>query len=186
MTVATQPKTKNRYRVVAGIHAERQNFDPGVKPSLPGNTKVYSTNDIVESEEELDKQYVGKFEKVIEAQKQPVTEARRQAVAQLILQGQWGEDDRTFLEELPEDGFRRIVAHSGAKLSTVGDAGTQAAHGVNVTDNFQQAYDNQFRVYQRPDGKHMLFRGGAKKPLNDVPLDAAEVEPFVANYMKNK
>jgi hypothetical protein len=177
--------TKEKYRLLCGIHYETNPNYQGKDRHHPERVIQYKKDDIIESERELDKVYVNKFAKLIPDENRPtvvVTDFRRQAVSQLISQGSVQEEDRDFLQHLPDENFarmQRMLAKSAdipKKPSSLGE---------DVTDTFQRAYDEGFKVFRNAAGKHQVCRSpNIDKPLNLKPLNQNEVEKFVADYMK--
>lgn len=51
--------------------------------------------------------------------------------------------------------------------------------GEDVTDRFLKAEDLNVKVWANPAGKHQVTERDGKKPINDRPMEAAEVEPFL-------
>ncbi len=175
------------YKLISGIHYEKNPDFKGKSLLHPDSTVRYSATDgpnIVMSERELDKVFVNKFEKVVPGQNAPavpVSEDRRSAVARLIGAG-WEEKDRALLESLPEEFFQRITQpHSPVEASKK----VVSMLGEDVTDLFQRAYDEGFRVFRNATGKHQVTRGGGTgKPLNPKPLEAQDVDSFVGKYLE--
>jgi len=182
--------TKQSFKVLAGIHYERNpNWDPkGSKPHDPNRDVKYSQGDIVESDRPLDELFAGKFEKAIPGVNAPVvvTEARRVQVSQLIDGGEWPNDDRKFLEELSEADFHRIIRRSQKTIATEDRKKVTSPLGEDVTDLFQRAYDEGFKVFRNAVGKHQITKSGSAKPINKEPLDADKVDKFVGDFLKEK
>jgi hypothetical protein len=178
---------KQRFRVLEG-QAYLKNPDfAGTNPHDPARMTLLTKGQVVDHEEDLEAKWPNKFGKVLDGQGPTiVTEARRNAVSQLIAQGSWGDEDRGFLEGLIDDAFERIQKNA-EKKGSVSDSGSGKKHssplGEEVTDAFQQAYDNGFRVYRNVSGKHQVTYKGTK-PVNPKPLEAAQVETFVGDYLR--
>lgn len=201
-----------RFRVLDGIHYHTAvGVDP-TKRHKSGDDMIRMTKgDVIESDEDLVTKFVNKFEVIPEGPPPPPTSAaRRQAVSQLLESGPWTEDDRAFLEGLSEDGFARVSKRISVPAGGVGQpalstlpAGTPVpstpvagpgpstdsklatSHfGEDVTSLFQQAYDNNFKVFRNVAGRHQVLRSGGTKPLNKEPLGADGVDRFVAQQLK--
>lgn len=182
-----------KFRVLQGTHHEiNPKGAPNIKDSM-GNERfaenrhnAFIAGQIFESDKPLDEIFVNKFERVIDGVPLviQVTDARRQAVQELIQKGSWGEDDRKFLEELSEDGWTRIARHSTLRPEETRKI--NSILGEDVTDSFQRAYDEGFRVFKNVAGKHQVTRGDHSKPLNKVPLEANRVEAFIEQILKEK
>jgi hypothetical protein len=192
-------RPRQRYKLLVGIHSGPNPNADQLDFNNPNRHTIYKAGDIVDSEEDLVAKFVNKFELAIPGVNAPivVTEERRKAVAGLIELQLWSEEDRTFLETLPDEGFNRIVRNSSKAVtepvqqgqSNI-NPGSASPLGDDCTDRFQQAYDHQFKVYRTPAGKYQVHRkdptGTTKsdKPLNKQPLEQSEVEPFVAKLLK--
>jgi hypothetical protein len=135
---------------------------------------------IIESDRPLDEIYINKFEKVHEEAPHVVTEERKKVVSQILEApgSQWNESDRAFLEGLKDSDFAKMMRFVPKLESTDSE---RSDLGEDVTHKFQQAYDNGFKVFVNPAGKHQVTKGG--KVLNHKPLIAAAVEVFVEKYM---
>lgn len=173
-----------RYRVVAGQHNESDPAVNSTDPFFPKKTTKFNTGDIIESERPLDEIFPNKFEKVVEGGGPVViTDARREAVTKMIQGGTWAEEDRKFLEELSNDGFERVFKRN----QMTERKRTTTVLGEDVTDLFQRAYDEGFKVFRNPAGKHQVTKGTAStKPLNKEPLEQADVDKFVDETLKKK
>jgi hypothetical protein len=189
MTQTTQPAMQG-YKVLEGTHyARTRPYDPAdpksIGKSLTAHT-LYHKGDVVYSDEPLDQKYACKFEKVIPGVNAPVvvTDARRYEVTMLIQQGRWSEDDRKFLEELTDENFSRVNKHAVGQSNTPPER-KKTILGDDVTDTFQRAYDEGFRVYRNASGKHQVTRPpNINKPLNKEALEADKVDLFVGTWLK--
>lgn len=153
-----------RYKLLGGRHYE----------FAEGSTQdrvVFQSGEIVTSDRDLITLYPNKFEKINEPDPIVVTDERRQMVQDLIDDGAWQDDDRTFLEELSVEHFNRILrqtplpvkAKSKAKKSILGD---------DVTDQFERAAENDMKVFVNSAGKFQVTTAThTKKPLNKEPFD---------------
>lgn len=175
----------NRYKLMAGQHY-------GVNPDAPPGArfldrmKLYTAGDIVESEEELDKKHLNKFELQNESTPRViVSEMRKARVTELITTGIWAETDRDWLEQLTDDRFMKVTGSK--ELQPEPDKRIQSALGKDITDTFQVAYDSGFKVFKNPSGLHQVTKSpDHSKPLNRNPLKAEDVNKWVENYLKEK
>lgn len=174
-----------KYRVVAGIHWDINPNYKGTNRHHPDRLVKFETGSICETERDLCQEYPNKFQRLpLQDQAPVVTDERRDAVQDLISKGIWGEEDRKFLEDLNEDGFVRIVTHSGKSITET-RVKVVSPLGEEVTDKFQLAYDSELKVFVNATGKHQVTdKKNTNKPLNKEPLDAKEVDKFVAVWFK--
>ena len=161
-----------RYKLLGGMHYEK------------GTALPYAKGSIVETDRDLTALYPNHFEKIVEQTATVVTEERRKAVQELLDLGVWTEDDRSFLEQLRDADFSRVVRQSAPPVPTPKKAVKHSILGDDVTDNYQQAYDEGYKVWQNPQGKFQVTKGTTKRPLNETPLEAEQVEEFVSNHVK--
>lgn len=178
--------TKNRYEVVAGIHYHHnpdwELSDDGLNRHDPASHFILKQGNVILSEEDLEKKFVGKFRRVVEGQTVVVTEARKRAIAQLISSGVNTEDDRSFLESLTEDGFERLQRMVAPKQM---ENKVSSILGTDVTSEFQQAYDAGCKVFKTPANKYQVTnKSDMNKPLNTKALDASAVDTFVSSHQK--
>lgn len=182
----TAERPREQYRVREGVHyALNADWKGGPRHSDDRMVRL-TKGDVLESSEDLTVKFPNKFDKVTPdgPGQVVVTEERIKTVNQLIAGAGWTEADRSFLQTLPEDGFARITRMSQIQKNE-SKKGTSPL-GDDVTDTFQQAYDNGFKVYRNAAGKHQVVLAGQTKPANLKPLEAADVDKFVATYMKDK
>jgi hypothetical protein len=168
--------------------------DPTKKFHDPKRLGKHVKGDIVVSDQPLDEMFVNKFEKLIPGVSAPiiVTPERKAAVDRVIEAGPWGDEDRNMLEELPEVAFTRITAVVGDKASKGKSAtGTDEKKatsplGDDVTDTYGTAYDNNLKVFRNPKGQLNITKANNwKKPVNKEPLEPAQVEGWIAQYLKD-
>lgn len=183
-----------RFKVLTSIHYARP--DENKKRKGPHNLShmvPYKRGEIIESDEDLVTKYPNKFERIVEAGPVVVTQARREAVAKLIETEVWTDDDRTFLEELPDSGFNRILRQ--AKIEPPKDpdaeedkpkatAGKSSALGDDVTETFSIAVDNDMKVFKNAAGLFQITKGKSKKPINEEPLEEVQVEAWIQSYLE--
>ena len=179
---------KTAYKLVVGTHYARNSDFKGDSRHDPNRLiKHDKDNPVVWSEVDLTEEFPGKFVKM-EEPTLPVTPAspqRKALVAQMIDTGIAEAEDRKFLEGLSEQDFARLQRMRGAVAAPASDTAKKATSslGDDVTDQFQQAYDNGYKIWRNAAGQHQVTSGRSKKPLNPEPLQAGEVEKFVAEYM---
>jgi hypothetical protein len=182
------------YRVLAGTHYDvnpdweaPQGADPSHAHADPNRLKKFVKGEFVQSDRELDKIFEGKFEKVIPGVNGPmvVTPERVLAVNQLIQGGRWIEEDRTFLQELTEGNFQRVVRRDQGDVgnATEGRSKLHNPLGEEVTHSFQRAYDEGFKVFKTAKGFNVT-RGPSVEALNKKPLTAEQVDKFCAEILK--
>lgn len=177
-----------RYEIAEGKHYEPRRDIPHREATSIENIKCFSKGEVFESDDpNLMRRFPNKFREIIERNKPEVTEARKGSVSMLIQSGTWGEDDRTFLEELSEENFSRLMKKIPIGLKELPDETRKVKSplGEDVTDLFQRAYDEGYKVFRNAAGKHQITKGRSK-PLNPEPLDANQVESFIEAYSKEK
>lgn len=176
-----------KYRVLAGIHIEKNPEYKGENTHHPDRFRTFKTGDEITSDRELDKIYVNKFERVVNKKPANVSELRKADVAQLLdtPSSPWTRDDKDFLESMDDKDFARILRITGVKpLTPPQERKVTSPLGDDVTDSFQRAYDENMKVFKNGAGKHQVTKSNSlKKPLNLQPLDAEEVDKFVETYV---
>jgi hypothetical protein len=213
--VRKNPRTNNpdgvlqRFELLKGLHYEP---DPAWTPNpaldFSANYKdpdrlckfsVAEGNVIVEARRDLCAEFPNKFRPVIEqAQGFELTEERVKLVDEMIASGRWKEaTDRAFLQQLPEATFQRIRQREQEQAQSLANAGNIATQqqsstkvnsplGQDITDAFQRAYDEGFRVFVNATGKHSVTkRDNPNTALNRKPLTKDEVEGFVGQWLKD-
>jgi hypothetical protein len=157
----------------------------------PSGFKKYFEGDEVESEQDLLKKFPNKFKLVTEqGQIVEVTPERRAKVLELIESGVWDKGAQAFLETLAPVNFANIERQSLMVRANQARAEAESkadvtAFGTDVTDRFQQAYDNGLKVFASTGGKFNVTKPGARKAINRSPLAEDAVEAFVAEYLKD-
>jgi len=185
MTVAVAKK----YELMGGQFYDLNPNWKGSDPHDPEKRILYRQGQVVTSTRSLDQVFPNKFREVVDQVIAPreVSVERRNYVQQILDQGPYSEDDRSFLEQMDDDGFGRIqrallkssAAETSKRMSSI--------LGEDVTDQFQIAYDHQYKVFRHPSsGKFHVTKGSHNKPLNDSGLEKDKVDPFVTQHMKAK
>lgn len=165
-----------RFKNIGGPH-----YEPSVEGIAPEKVP-FVKGDVVTTPRDLCALYPGKFELIVEVEPVVVTPARRAAVQELIDGGVWLEEDRSFLEQLTDTNFTRVTRQTAPAKSV--DHSKSTVLGDDVTDEFQQAYDEGYKVYVNAQGKYQVVKGRSKKPLNEEPLEKTQVEEFVSEHLK--
>lgn len=142
-------------------------------------------NPIVTTEMDLCAKFVNKFERIIDAPPVMVPEERKAAVQELIDDGVWHEDDRTFLNELTSENFARVTRQVEGPSKPL-KHGKPSILGGDMTGNFTKAEDAGLKVFCNPAGKFQVTKStNTKKPLTREPLEDQEaVEAFIEDYLK--
>lgn len=190
MTATLEAPKKRKFIVRKGRHAEPipaallpgSNIDDPFGHKLMKNrNQVFTEGMEVESFEDLIAKHPGKF--ALAAEPKQVSEERKQAVTDLLRTSNWLPEDRECLENMPDDVFDRTRMRTIFRQSV---DGKQSAMGLDVTNQFQIAYDNNYLVFVNGDNKHQITKKGVPgtKPLNKTPLEAGAVEGFIANLLK--
>lgn len=181
-------KVKQRFRVLAGIHSEgtREGTDANGDPALePINYQANDpNNNVVESTRPLDRIFPNKFERIVEQAppKAAVSDDRRAAVGAMVESGRWSEDDRDFLEQLPEDRFVKVGGSTFAGAAKI----ESMPLGEDVTAQFK-GLPPDYKVWRNAAGKHQVTKGtDAAKPVNKDALDQAQVVKFAQDHSKGK
>lgn len=183
---------KERYELVQGIHvtpkAEFLDADPATRRAGHGDTHdTLVKGAVIESEEDLERKWVNKWRKVTSPAPVVVSEERKQAVSDMLVAGPWQEDDREFLEQLPDDGFQKVSLRTARPEAPQQKKKATSALGEDVTDQFESAQEMGLKVFKNQAGKHQVARPDAvDKPLSGKPLGANEVDKFLENYSKEK
>jgi hypothetical protein len=182
---AQRTATKLPYELKQGTHYEPGDDGlPVMYNRQPNSPPVY-----VMSDRRLDEIFENKFSKVTEVQLSallPVPEERKADVQSLIEAGTWTEEDREFLEHLPEDKFGKFMKTAGIKPTVA--AGTETEDhptllGEDVTTKFKKAKEAGLRVFRNPAGKHQVVKPDAlQKPVNMEPLEANQVDKWVVDH----
>lgn len=176
-----------RYKLIGGRHYEaKPNRDINARHD-PNSHTQYERGDVIESDRDLERLYLGKFEKIVEAAAPVITEERRQAVEAMIQSGQWSEDDRDFLLSLQNSDFARVTRAVPKSEGPVASEQKRSSSilGEDITDQFGRAYDEGLRVFRNQAGKCQVTRSNnTKKPLNKEPLEEAQVSAFVEDFLK--
>lgn len=192
-----------RFRLLSGRFYDRGQESTKKKgPHSLDNMTLHKAGDFVESEIDLVEKFPNKFERVIEPPPIQVSQARKEAVTKLIDSGVWTGEDRTFLQELPDSGFDRILRQAGIAApkapdedEEIGDdededkakkAKPHKLFGDDVTADFTAAEANGLKVYKNAAGKHQILKGRGTKPINPEPLDEDQVHDAIGEYVTSK
>ena len=150
------------YQVQAGIH----------KVKTPKGVKVYKKGDYVASETDLAQRFPNKFVKfdseALEQKRREIEEAKKEL-------------------ERAESDVDNVEATAKKEASSTEDEKPKKAddkRGENVTDEFEDAGDNDLLVFKTDKGLYTVYDHNEK--LNKKKLkDAAAVAKFLADHLKS-
>lgn len=188
-TKTKAPAKPEKYRLVSGIHYEPV---PGFEGDYadPERIRKYVAGDVVVATRDLVERFPNKFRYISAEELNPPidAEARRVEVDLMIAGGHWVEDDRQFLQNIPDDNFERLKARfASAITSKSSESKTLSTLGEDCTSNFQMAYDHGFNVFKNALGKFQVTRKGyPDKPVNKTALDQSGVDKFIETFLKEK
>lgn len=164
--MAKKKEVGGRFRLLAGEHVEGTGEE----------REVYVKGDTVESDKDLEKKFVNKFERLADKEPAAVKSANKaKAVA---------EEDET------EDEYDSDENSGGNKnLDPVGSnssAKLTSKLGENVTDDFELAKEAGLSVFRKGKKSHFVVEPeDTNAPLNDEPLQSKQqVDSFVKKYIK--
>lgn len=184
---------KTKYRVLEGIHWERKD-----SPTSEDSHDKYVKGEEFESEKEWDKISPFKFAKA-GFHSVKVTEGRRQIAQELISSSMFGEEDRHFLETLPDEHLAHIIKSMKSKKAPVAEEELQDSNkeekqipptdlGEDVTDRFSRCKEAGLKVFRNPAGKHQVVDiNNPNHPVNPQPLTTNnKVNDFITAYLEEK
>lgn len=180
------------YVLLEGFHYTTRSVTDSqgrVRNELVKHTK----GDEIDSDDDLCTKFVNKFRlKDDGMQAKEITAERRAAVERLIQSGSWPESDRQFLFTVSDDGFGRITrrdqTRDEASPPSEGEpVKAKSRLGDDVTDQFQEAYDNGLLVFLNGNGKYQVARTDKPtKCLNKEALGSpAAVEVFLKDFLED-
>lgn len=138
---------RKKFKLVGGAHTE-----------LDGTR--YSKGDVVETHEDLDKKWVGKFERLREGEDEEASAPTPSITVSIGGSSKSSKDEKS----------------DGKKAKGVEDA-----RGDDVTDEFK--LDKSLKVFQRGEYFH-LYEGKKTKPINDRGLKTdKEVEAAAKSWL---
>lgn len=183
--------TMKRYRLMNGFHSEPRR---GFKGQMhdPERLEHFDAKNaaVVESDRPLDKIFPNKFRLVTKQEEQPPVniEVRRPLVDHMIASGHWVDDDRDFLETLPDDNFKRLQDRFNQAITAKAQEGKIISNlGDDVTSQFQAAWDAGFLVFKNAKNKYQVTRKQEpNKPINKEALNDDQVDSFVVKFLKEK
>jgi hypothetical protein len=200
---ATMAREKRRFRLVSPSphYVKPDDFKPGdthaENEARRGDhlhtdiLRRMQMNDVIETCIDMEAKFPNKFKDVTkEDNYQPINmDIRRPIVDGLIATGTWDENDRKFLESLPEDNFQRIIGkvNEMARKVIAPEGKSTSILGEDVTASYGLAYDHGYKVFRNPKGKHnVTLLSNVEKPVNPTPLDADKVLGFVERHIATK
>lgn len=203
-----------RFKVLEGTHYENNPNFSGDNPHSPDRFIRFEKGSVVETDRELDKVWVNKFERIQEPLPQKVSEERKREVDQMVEDGFWPEEDRSLWEQMPPAQYERIKDHfiqqkapsrtfqkapdgplaeskpsESKQEPKVVEPSQEAAPslGEDVTDKYAKAKDTGLRVFRNPAGKYQVTTtADQSRPLNPQVLNQSQVNGFIDSYLKEK
>jgi hypothetical protein len=199
-----------KFKVIAGRHVT-DNPEFGKDPKVKNRHIVYERGQVVESEDDLDKVFVNKFDRLPDSH-YIADRDRKNQVNSLIESGSFETGDRAFLEGMQPGDFQRLhkafKKQSGDEETT--DQGTpkdpakgavrkelgaseepaagppkESPLGEDVTDSFPKVKKEGMHVFRNAAGKHSVTTAKELgKPLNPQPLEGPKVDAFFDKYQK--
>lgn len=163
---------KYRFKVLATQHYDRFT-DPET-----GETDVshrYNKGDIVESDIELDKKFVNKFERLPNNETAPTPAPLPTAAADPPSVGP-GANRKTKNTPGKDAGFEAEQQQKGQTAETKDEP---ESLGVDVTDDFPKAGEADLKVFQDGTDYYVTEPQTPDKPMNKEPLKRKDVVAFV-------